>query len=67
MLGEQSGLAASDMHMHMALLLELVRGNAELASDRMRLNAAQENGPATVASFGSEGFLLLGFNLIEKV
>jgi len=43
--GEQSGLVASDLHM--ALLLELVRGNAELASEtanRMRFHAAKENG-----------------------
>jgi hypothetical protein len=43
--GEQSGLAASDLHM--GLLLELVRGNADLASEtatRLRLHAAKENG-----------------------
>jgi hypothetical protein len=43
--GGRSGLAASDLHME--LLLELVRGNAELASEtanRVRFHAAKENG-----------------------
>ena len=43
--GAQGGLAASDLHM--GLLLELVRGNAELASEtatRLRFHAAKEMG-----------------------
>jgi hypothetical protein len=43
--GAQGGLAASDMHM--GLLLELVRGNAQLASEtatRLRMHAAKESG-----------------------
>ena len=43
--GEQGGLAASDLQM--GLLLELVRGNAQLAAEsatRMRLHAARELG-----------------------